>query len=265
MAEYTKLSPEDTGAYGFTKLLSENVPFSKKPFIPSVFKKMESSDKLELVNFGNKNDTLTSSVNNNNNLLSLSINDNNQDNINRSRKGKMKMLFYNKDNIPLIVLGPDWLGSLIIIIALIILMIFYFNYFKDSMNPTIKFYGIIISFIHASIYLMCFLINPGIPPKDLWIENYFKNKTNDSNKNYSIKICKDCKIIIESTENIEHCKKCDICIMDMSHHSVWIGKCIGKKNKYYYYCFKFMSAVLGMYLVFSFISVLFYKGNNTKE
>ena len=125
MAEYTKLSPEDTGAYGFTKLLSENVPFSKKPFIPSVFKKMESSDKLELVNFGNKNDTLTSSVNNNNNLLSLSINDNNQDNINRSRKGKMKMLFYNKDNIPLIVLGPDWLGSLIIIIALIILMILW--------------------------------------------------------------------------------------------------------------------------------------------
>ena len=66
MAEYTKLSPEDTGSYGMTKLLSENIPFSKKPFLPSVFKKKEESDKLELVNYGNKNEISDSSDSNNN-------------------------------------------------------------------------------------------------------------------------------------------------------------------------------------------------------
>ena len=268
MAEYTKLSPEDTGAYGITKLSSESILFSKKPFSPSVFQKIEGSDKLELVNIENEDESNSSDNNNNNSLslsLSLSINDNNQDNIYKGRKGKMKMFFYNKDNIPLIVLGPDWFGSLIIIIVSIILILFYFNYFKDSMNQNIKLFGIIISFIHIIIYLVCFLINPGIPSKDLWIENYFKSKYNDTNKNYSIKICKECKIIIESTEHIEHCKKCDICIVDMCYHSLWIGKCIGKNNKFYYYCFLFMSAVLGIYLIFSFVSVLFYKGNSNKE
>ena len=266
MAEYTKLSPEDTGSYGMTKLLSENIAFSKKPFIPSVFKKKEESDKLELVNIGNKNETSNSS-NSNNDLfsLSLSMDDNNQDIINRSRKGRMKMFLYNKNDIPLIVLGPNWLGSLLKIIAVIMLIAFYFNYFKDLMNPTIKFYGIVIIFLHIITYLICLVINPGIPPKDLWLENYFKNKNNDTNKNYAIKICKECKIIIESTEHIEHCKICDICIMDKSFHSQLIGKCIGKKNKFYYYCFLFISAVLGVYLVFSFISMLFYKENSKEE
>ena len=177
----------------------------------------------------------------------------------------MKMFLYNKNDIPLIVLGPGWLGSLLKIIAVIMLIVFYFNYFKDLMNPTIKFYGIILSIIHIIIYLICFLINPGIPPKDLWIENYFKSKNNDTNKNYAIKICKECKIIIEATQHIEHCKICDICILDMKYHSFWIGKCIGKKNKFYYYCFLFISAVLGVYLAFSFISMLFYKGNGIEE
>ena len=266
MREYTKLSQEDTGSYGINKLLSENIPFSNRPFLPSVFKKKEESDKLELVNIGNKNEISNSSNSNNNSFsLSSSIDYNNQDKINRSRKGKMKMFLYNKNDIPLIVLGPNWFGSLLKLIAVIILIVFYFNYFKDLMNPTIHFYGIIISFIYIIIYLICFLINPGIPPRDLWLENYFQNKNNDTNKNYPIKICKDCKIIIESTEHIEHCKLCDICIMDMSYHSQWIGKCVGRKNKFYYYCFLFMSTVLGVYLIFSFISMLFYNGNSNEK
>lgn len=259
MAEYHKLNSEESGLYGISKFLNENIPFGKKPSFLSSFQKTPESDKLELVDFGYKNDSPNTYISKYNSL-SLSINRKIQEKtpINRARKGKMKMFLYNEDNEPLIVLGPDWASSLIMIILLIIIIIYYFNFFKDLINPTIQNYGMIISFIHIFLYLICFLKNPGIPSQNLWIENYFKNKNSDTNKNYSIRICKDCKIIIESTENIEHCKTCNICVVGLYHHSFWIGKCVGKKNKYYYYCFVFMTGVMIFYLVFAFFSIPFY-------
>ena len=260
MVEYTKLNSEDVGGYGISKLINENIPFGKSSPILSTFNKNQESDKIELLDLSN------SYTNKLSNSLSLILNRNKQDNINnRSRKGNMKMFFYNELNEPLIVLGPDWINSLIMIILLIIVIFYYFYFFKNTINSTIRFYGIIISVIQICLYLICFLKNPGIPSKNLWIENYFKNKSNDSNKNYSIKICKDCKIIIESTEHIEHCKICNICVMDKGQHILWIGKCIGRKNKYYYYCFIFMTCVLILYLIFAFFSIPFYKENNSKN
>ena len=260
MVEYTKLNSEDVGGYGISKLLNENMPFGKSPSILSTFKKNQESDKIELF------DSSNSYTNKLANSLSLILNRNSQENINnRSRKGNMKMFLYNNLNEPLIVLGPDWINSLIMIILLILVIFYYFYFFKNTINSTIRFYGKIISIIQIFLYLICFLKNPGIPSKNLWIENYFKNKNNDNNKNYSIKICKDCKIIIESTEHIEHCKICNVCVMDKEQHNLWIGKCIGRNNKYYYYCFIFMTGVLIFYLIFAFFSIPFYKENNTKD
>ena len=260
MVEYTKLNSEDVGGYGISKLLNENMPFGKNSSILSSYNKNQESEKIELF------DSSNSYTNKLANSLSLILNRNTQENINnRSRKGNMKMFFYNELNEPLIVLGQDLIYSLIMIIFLIIVIFYYFYFFKNSINSSIRFYGIIISIIHIFLYLICFLKNPGIPSKNLWIENYFKNKNNDNNKNYSIRICKDCKIIIESTEHIEHCKICNICVIDKEQHNLWIGKCIGRNNKYYYYCFIFMTGVLIFYLIFAFFSIPFYKENNTKD
>ena len=266
MAEYKKLNSDDIGSYGISKFLNENIPFGKKPPILPKSESTEESEKLELVDFGYKNIS-SNPYTNKYNSLSLSINKKKQENsqVNRSRKGNMIMLFYNNKNEPLIVLGPDWQSSLIMIILLILIIIYYFNFFKNSFSPNIKFYGIIISILHFILYLVCFLKNPGIPSENLWIENYFKNKNNDKKINYSIKICKDCKIIIESTEHIEHCKICNICIMDMKNHSFWIGKCVGKNIKIFYNCFVFMTGVLIIYLVFAFFSIPFYNNKTNKE
>lgn len=253
MAEYTKLNSEDTGGYRITKLLNENTPFNRNIF--SKFNKNQETD---------KEDFSSSYFNKLSNSLSLKINGPKEETFaNKTRKGNMKMFIFNKNNEPYIVLGPDWMNSLIMIILFIYVVIYYFYYFKNSIAPKIRFYGIIISIIQVILYLFCFLKNPGIPPKTLWIENYFKNKNNDTNKNYSIKICKDCKIIIESTESIEHCKECNVCVMDRVSHNIWIGKCIGRKNKYYYYCFVFVTCFLILYLLFAFFSIPFNK-NSTK-
>ena len=263
MAEYTKLNSEDSG--GISKFLNESIPFVKNSLLPSKFKSTPESDKLELIDYESRASS-SNSYFTNKYINSLSIKQKTQENFstNRARKGNMIMFLYNNNNDPFIVLGPDWFSTLIIIISLSLFIIFYFYFFNNLINPTIKFYGKILSFLHIILYILCFLLNPGIPPKELWIENYFKNR-NNSNKNFSYKICRDCKTIMESNENIEHCKICNICIMGMESHNFWIGKCVGKKNKFYYCCFKFLTFILVLYLAFSFVSIPFYKSKKLKN
>lgn len=182
--------------------------------------------------------------------------------IKTTRKGNMIMMCYNSNGEPLIAIGPHWPFTLCMMFFINAITFFYFHFLKNFLHKTIKNIGLGISFIQIFSYILIFLLNPGIPSKDLWIENYFKNKNN--NKNFSNKICRDCKIIMESNENIEHCKICNICVMGMSSHSFWIGKCIGKKNKCYYYCFILMTFILAFYLAFAFVSIPFNKEKNIK-
>ena len=164
------------------------------------------------------------------------------------------------------LVGPDWFSSLIVISFFVVFLFLYFYFLRNLIISNRHFYGKVLSFIVIILYLICILKNPGIPPKELWIENYFKNKNNkDDDINFSIKICKDCKIIIENDQYIEHCKTCNVCIMEMSFHCFWIGKCIGKKNKIYFYCFLFMSFILILYLIFAFVSIPFFKDNNNQK
>ena len=106
------------------------------------------------------------------------------------------MFLFNKNNEPWIVLGPDWFSSLIVISFFVVFLFLYFYFLRNLIISNIQFYGKVLSFIVIILYLICILKNPGIPPKELWIENYFKNKKNkDDDINFTIKICRDCKII----------------------------------------------------------------------
>ena len=259
MSEYTKLTSDDNNISYTSKFLSENIPFGKKIFKGKDIKEKTPSE-IELFDFQYKN-----SIGKISKPLGYG-NYQEKDTINNSRKGNMKMFLHNKKGEPMIVLGPDWFYSFIIIIFFVFFLFFYFYFLRNLINPSIQYYGKILSCFDLFLYLMCTLINPGIAPQELWIENYFKNKNNkDDNINYSIKICKDCKIIIENNQHIEHCKICNICIMDWSYHCFWIGKCIGKKNKLYFYCFLFFSFILLLYLVFSFVSIPFFINDNNSK
>ena len=266
MSEYTKLTSDDNNISYTSKFLSENIPFGKKIFRDKSKKENKPSE-IELFDFQYKNSILNLYPNNKyNNSLGYGRVNQEKVTINNARKGNMKMYCYNKYDEPMIVLGPDWFNSFICITFFVIFLIFYFYFLRNLINPTIKYYGILLSCIDIILYLICILINPGIPPKELWIENYFKNKNSkDDNINFSIKICKDCKIIIESNQYIEHCQTCNICIMEWSYHCFWIGKCIGKKNKLYFYCFLFGSFILLLYLVFAFVSIPFFKIDNKEK
>ena len=267
MSEYTKLTSDDNNSSYTSKFLLENIPLGKK-FFRDKGKKENKQSEIELFDFQYKNNISNIYSNKNYNINSSGYGRVNQERveINTARKGNMKMFLYNKNDEPMIVLGPDWFSSFIVITFFVFFLFLYFYFLKNIINPTIQYYGKILSFIDILLYLICILINPGIPPKEFWIENYFKNKSNkDDDINFSIKICKDCKIIIESNQNIEHCKICNLCIIEQSYHCFWIGKCIGKKNKLYFYSFLFLSFILLLYLIFAFVSIPFFKEDiNTK-
>ena len=262
MTEYTKLTTDDNNSSYTSKFLGDYAPSWKKMLKNK--NKENISSQIELSNLSLKNNNINS-YNNNNYYNKMTYSRISQENSarNNARKGNMNMFLYNKNDEPLIVLGPEWFSCVIVITFFLFLLFLYFYFLKNLINPTIQYYGKILCFIDIILYLICFFKNPGIPPKELWIENYFKNKNNkDNNINFSIKICKNCKIIIENNQYIEHCPICNICILDWSYHCFWIGKCVGKKNKIYFYCFLFISFILLLYLIFAFVSIPFFKYDN---
>ena len=265
MTEYTKLTTDDNNSSYTSKFLGDYAPSWKKKLKNK--NKENISSQIELSNLSLKNNNINS-YNNNNYYNKMTYSRISQENSarNNARKGNMNMFLYNKNDEPLIVLGPEWFSCVIVITFFLFLLFLYFYFLKNLINPTIQYYGKLLCFIDIILYLICFFKNPGIPPKELWIENYFKNKNNkDNNINFSIKICKDCKIIIENNQYIEHCKICNVCIMEMGYHCFWIGKCIGKKNKFYFYCFLFISFILLLYLIFAFVSIPFFKKSDISE
>ena len=127
------------------------------------------------------------------------------------------------------------------------------------MDNKVRNIGFFIFVIQIISYNILFLINPGLPDKDLWIENYKSNELG----NY--RICSICKVIMRDEDEIEHCDDCNVCIIGIiyffyyfflflflgyDHHCPWTSKCVGKNNKYLFYVFIIFTFGLLLYLVF---------------
>ena len=233
--------------------------------IPNENQPIENLDKNVAVsqNFKDKVDIeeqrlLTSPKNkeDNNNInqedkFKFSKSDNEIFNINR--KGNMLMFCFNKEGVPLIAIGPNISLAFSMMITI---DIFSFCYFYFLWNILFRFYayiGIIIFFIQAITYLITILINPGIPSKELWLENY---KHLDEIGTY--RICNVCKIIMRNEDKTDHCDECNICIIGADHHCPWTSKCVGANNKNMFYIFVFSTFTLLIYFICgAFLTIVF--------
>ena len=178
--------------------------------------------------------------------------------IKTTRKGNMIMMCYNSNGEPLIAIGPHWPFTLCMMFFINAITFFYFHFLKNFLHKTIKNIGLGISFIQIFSYILIFLLNPGIPSKDLWIENYFKNKNSSSVDDFgSYRICGVCKIIMKNIDNTVHCEECNICIKGADHHCSWISKCVSQKNKKLFYVFIVSTFSLLIYFVFALVSLIF--------
>ena len=144
------------------------------------------------------------------------------------KKGNLILLFFNKNKIPIIVLGPDWSFILLGTIFLIFSSFIYFIITYKSINFYIQIIGFILTLFQLIFYLLTSFLNPGIQLK--------KPKKEDKD---SI-TCDYCGVIKTYSLKQKHCFYCDVCIIGYENHCTWTGKCIGYKNKIYFNVFLYL-------------------------
>ena len=144
------------------------------------------------------------------------------------KKGNTILLFFNKNKIPRIVIGPDWFFLLLGIIFFIFYSFIYYIITYNNINFYIQIFGFILTLFQIIFYLLSSLLNPGIQLK----------KPNKNDKD-SI-TCIYCGVIKTYSLKQKHCFYCDVCIIGYDNHCSWIGKCIGYKNKIYFKIFLYL-------------------------
>ena len=132
-----------------------------------------------------------------------------------------------------------------------IISIPFYYFFRKYLNQIILLLGIILYILFVIFHLITSLINPGLPTKEYFLENF--NMENSKIKNYVI--CKKCKVIMDLDKGTEHCVDCDICVMGNDHHCQWTSKCIGKNNLILFKIFLNLLFVNICYLLFSLIGL----------
>ena len=184
-----------------------------------------------------------------------------------TRKGNMLMMCYNSNGEPFVVIGPHWPFTICVMIFIDAIIFFYFHFLKNLLHYTVYKIGLFISFTQIISYILIFILNPGIPQKELWIENYFKNRnsTSISGDGDSYRICNICIIVRRNSDNTHHCEECNICIKGVEHHCSWISKCISSKNKKLYFIFLISTFSLIVYFILALFSLIFIRNTLATE
>ena len=161
--------------------------------------------------------------------------------------GNIKILKYDKNNDPWLVLGPDYIYFFILIILNLLLITFfaYVHYCYSSF--IIRFFGFLLSMLQISIYIYCSLKNPGFPKKVLQNPSLLKEEGGYYRR------CKVCGIIVDLRKNPAHCNYCNICCEGFDHHCSWSTKCIGSGNSFEFKLFLFSFFILICYFGISAI------------
>ena len=158
--------------------------------------------------------------------------------------GKSLFLFMNKNDDPLLIIGPDWplvacLFSLVNFFYTMIIIRFWGRFdLTSKLVNQISYWIFMISFLHTS------LINQGYPKntpgrrKGLPKDNYY--------------FCNECQFYVERRSSFCHCDKCGICIEGQDHHCAWIGKCVGKNNAISFYIFAVAVVFSSIYILMFF-------------
>ena len=216
----------------------------------------EKKLKLDNINTNNSNQTFT--------FTTKTQTEEKKEEFKIDRKGNMLMFCYDKNGVPLIAIGPNWCLAISMKILIDVVSISFFYFLWNFLIIYIKIPGIIIYCTQSVIYLLSIITNPGIPPKDLWLENY---KHLDEIGSY--RICNICKVIMRNDDGTDHCDLCNTCIIGADHHCPWTSKCVGKKNLKIFQLFVFMTFTLMIYFLISIFTLPFINeemlGNKKKK
>ena len=79
--------------------------------------------------------------------------------------GTCKVLKYDDNNDPFLVLGPDYIYLILILFLNILLIIFFAIVHYCYSTLMVRIFGLLLSLLQISIYVYCSLKNPGFPKK----------------------------------------------------------------------------------------------------
>jgi len=161
------------------------------------------------------------------------------------RKGNMYIFLSDKNNNPIIVLGPEWIFFIFLILFITIGFALLFRYYWKFLTTTLRITGILAYLIFFLVYTYIFISDPGISKE---VDESIVNK--EKGKYIYCNICKHW-VTIES--RTKHCSICGICIEGQDHHCSWTGKCIAKNNTYYFFFLIIWVVILIVYYALSFI------------
>ena len=162
-----------------------------------------------------------------------------------TKMGKSFAFFYDKNDDPLIIIGPQWPFCLLLLFLSIFAFIFIYIYYNDKSTTLVKisdwiFFGTwIVSYI-----LMC-MKNPGYP----------KMCSESIRGTKEMSYCDKCEVWYKPSSSTIHCEICDICIEGYTHHCFWAGHCIEGNNKKDFYIFLIVSIIFPIYLIINIAAI----------
>ena len=151
--------------------------------------------------------------------------------------GNYKILTYDKNGDPYLVIGPDYCYFYGLLTFNIIALLFMFYIFICYCSFTLKLIGLTLSFLQIFFFVFCSLKNPGLPKKI-----YQNHKKSDKYKR-----CEACKFMIDYEKKFRHCCICCCCCEGLDHHCPWTTKCIGVGNFIYFVLMCISAFVLVIY------------------
>ena len=135
------------------------------------------------------------------------------------KMGKLIAFNFDKNNnfTPKLSIGPNWYMTLFLNVLITIVVGVIYISLLNKIHFLFRIGMIIICFILIILVDRAALIHPAIA----------MNKVPD---NQNSAFCNQCKVYYNPGEKVAHCSLCKVCIKNLDHHCVWIGKCVGKNN-----------------------------------
>ena len=157
--------------------------------------------------------------------------------------GKSTAFFYNKNDDPLLIIGPQWPYCLALLLFITLIYIFIYFYYNKHCSIFVKIFDWILYILWNLSYIYTSIKNPGYPK--------MCSETIKGTK--EMHYCEKCELWYKPSSSTVHCEICDICIEGFTHHCFWFGHCIGINNKKEFYVFLILSVIFPVYLISNII------------
>lgn len=134
----------------------------------------------------------------------------------------------NKNQSILLVLGPHFPGVIVASTVILMATLFFHILVQNLLFHVVyMIIAVNLSALSLLFLIMTALKDPGIVMSSLMELNECIHE--------DMPYCDVCNIY--QNANTAHCDMCDVCIDGLDHHCPWIGKCVGKNNKFMFNLF----------------------------